>query len=114
MVDEIEVDGLFDGVHFDLALAHPMDICSALVSDLLNVTPIVYSPGAFLGSDTYGYHSAVPVLSSYMPHAVTDASDRMTFDKRLKNTLFSMLVNSNQMLGEYMSPLRQQVIIDGC
>lgn len=110
MIDQVEHDGLFDDVHFDIALAHPMDICTTFVSDLIGIDRIVvYSPGAFMGSDTYYHHSGVPYIPSYMPHMVANLSDEMSFVDRLHNTAMSMLHGSNNFIAERWSPLRAQV-----
>uniref|UniRef100_A0A914WMV5 glucuronosyltransferase n=1 Tax=Plectus sambesii TaxID=2011161 RepID=A0A914WMV5_9BILA len=112
VLDDIEINGSSLIGQFDMALLHPMDICASLISNALSVgKSVVYSPGAFLAGEIYAYHSAVPILASYIPQSVTKFSDRMSTWERTTNTLLTIMHNfATYIDNARLSPAYQQAI----
>lgn len=74
------------GSKFDVVLADAVGPCGELLAELLK-TPLVYSLRFFPGH-TYEKHSGgLPLPPSYVPVALSELTDHMTFVERVKNML---------------------------
>uniref|UniRef100_A0A8C6MQ97 UDP-glucuronosyltransferase n=1 Tax=Mus spicilegus TaxID=10103 RepID=A0A8C6MQ97_MUSSI len=77
---------------FDVILADPFIPYGNLLSEILKI-PLIYSLHYFPGS-TYEKYSGVLLLPpSYVPAAMSELSDRMTFMETLRNVIYVLCFN---------------------
>ncbi|XP_052054552.1 UDP-glucuronosyltransferase 2B1-like [Apodemus sylvaticus] len=74
------------GSKFDVILADAIGPCGELLAELLK-TPLVYSLRFCPGYTYEKYSGGIPLPPSYVPVALSELSDHMTFVERLKNML---------------------------
>ncbi|XP_021045295.1 UDP-glucuronosyltransferase 2B31-like isoform X1 [Mus pahari] len=72
---------------FDVILADPFMPCGDLLAEILKI-PLVYSLRYFPGSIYEKYSGSLPLPPSYVPAAMSQLSDRMTFMERLRNVIY--------------------------
>ncbi|ERE90395.1 UDP-glucuronosyltransferase 2B31-like protein [Cricetulus griseus] len=72
---------------FDVILADPFLPCGDLLAEILK-TPLVFSLRFFPGSTYVKYSGGLPLPPSYVPPAMSELSDRMTFMERVQNVLY--------------------------
>ncbi|XP_060236844.1 UDP-glucuronosyltransferase 2B31-like isoform X2 [Meriones unguiculatus] len=72
---------------FDVVLADPFIHCGDLLAEILK-TPLVYSLRFFPGSTYEKYSGGLPLPPSYVPVALSELTDRMTFMERVKNIIY--------------------------
>ncbi|XP_060236835.1 UDP-glucuronosyltransferase 2B31-like isoform X2 [Meriones unguiculatus] len=72
---------------FDVVLADPFLPCGELLAEILK-TPLVYSLRFFFGSTYERYSGGLPLPPSYVPVALSELTDRMTFMERVKNVIY--------------------------
>ncbi|XP_051026304.1 UDP-glucuronosyltransferase 2B1 isoform X2 [Acomys russatus] len=75
------------GSKFDVILADAVGPCGELLAELLK-TPLVYSLRFFPGYQCEKYSGGLPLPPSYVPVALSELSDHMTFMERVKNMLY--------------------------
>ncbi|KAM6150520.1 UDP-glucuronosyltransferase 2B31-like isoform 1-T1 [Erethizon dorsatum] len=72
---------------FDVLLADAFFPCGELIAELLNV-PFVYTHRIFPGYTYEKYSGGLPLPPSYVPVALSQLSDQMTFMERVKNMMY--------------------------
>ncbi|EGW12011.1 UDP-glucuronosyltransferase 2B31 [Cricetulus griseus] len=72
---------------FDVILADPFIPCSDLLAEILK-TPLVFSLRFFPGSTYEKYSGGLPLPPSYVPPAMSEMGDQMTFMERVQNVLY--------------------------
>ncbi|KAK7831856.1 hypothetical protein U0070_016486, partial [Myodes glareolus] len=72
---------------FDVIVADPFIPCGDLLAEILKI-PLVYSLRFFPGSTYEKYSGGLPLPPSYVPPAMTQLSDRMTFMERVQNLIY--------------------------
>ncbi|XP_005392859.1 PREDICTED: UDP-glucuronosyltransferase 2B31-like [Chinchilla lanigera] len=72
---------------FDVILADAFMPCSELIAELLHV-PFVYTHRLFPGYTYEKYSGGLSLPPSYVPIALSQLSDQMTFMERVKNMLY--------------------------
>ncbi|XP_043762503.1 UDP-glucuronosyltransferase 2A2 isoform X2 [Cervus elaphus] len=72
--------------HFDVLLADPVTICGDLVALKLGI-PFMYTLRFSPASTVERHCGKIPAPVSYVPAALSELTDQMTFGERLKNTL---------------------------
>lgn len=72
---------------FDVILADPFIPCGELLAKILKI-PFVYSLRFFPGSTYEKYSGGLPLPPSYVPAAMSELSDRMTFLERVKHMIY--------------------------
>ncbi|XP_003751392.1 UDP-glucuronosyltransferase 2B31-like isoform X1 [Rattus norvegicus] len=72
---------------FDVILADPFTPCGDLLAEILKI-PLVYSLRFFPGSTYEKYSGGLPMPPSYVPIAMSELSDRMTFVERVKHMIY--------------------------
>ncbi|XP_052591881.1 UDP-glucuronosyltransferase 2B31-like isoform X1 [Peromyscus californicus insignis] len=72
---------------FDVMVADPLIPCGDLLAELLKI-PLVYSLRFFPGSTYEKYSGGLPLPPSYVPPAMSELSDRMTFMERVQNVIY--------------------------
>ncbi|XP_031246955.1 UDP-glucuronosyltransferase 2B31-like [Mastomys coucha] len=73
--------------NFDVILADPFLPCGDLLAEILKI-PLVYSLRFFPGSTYEKYSGGLPLPPSYVPAAMSELSDRMTFMERVRNFIY--------------------------
>ncbi|XP_068961450.1 UDP-glucuronosyltransferase 2B31-like isoform X1 [Petaurus breviceps papuanus] len=72
---------------YDVVFSDALNLCGELIAEILGI-PTVYSLRFTLGN-TYEKHcGGLPSPPSYVPVALTELTDKMTFLERVKNMLF--------------------------
>ncbi|KAM6220575.1 UDP-glucuronosyltransferase 2A2 isoform 1-T1 [Rhynchocyon petersi] len=71
---------------FDVLLADPVTICGDLVALKLGI-PFMYTLRFSPASTVERHCGKIPAPASYVPAALSELSDQMTFGERIKNTL---------------------------
>ncbi|XP_012864474.1 PREDICTED: UDP-glucuronosyltransferase 2B31-like isoform X1 [Dipodomys ordii] len=71
---------------FDVLLADPVVPCGELLAELLKI-PLVYSLRFFPGNEYEKQCGGLPFPPSYVPVALSELSDRMSFMERVKNMM---------------------------
>uniref|UniRef100_A0A8C8TPJ0 UDP-glucuronosyltransferase n=1 Tax=Peromyscus maniculatus bairdii TaxID=230844 RepID=A0A8C8TPJ0_PERMB len=74
---------------FDVMVADPFILCSDLLAEILK-TPLVYSLRFFPGSTYEKYSGGLPLPPSYVPVAMSELSDQMTFMERVQNVIYML------------------------
>ncbi|XP_059131131.1 UDP-glucuronosyltransferase 2B31-like isoform X1 [Peromyscus eremicus] len=72
---------------FDVVVADPFMPCGDLLAEILKI-PLVYSLRFFPGSTYEKYSGGLPLPPSYVPPAMSELSDRMTFMERVQNVIY--------------------------
>ncbi|XP_006983866.1 UDP-glucuronosyltransferase 2B31-like isoform X1 [Peromyscus maniculatus bairdii] len=72
---------------FDVIVADPFIPCGDLLAELLKI-PLVYSLRFFPGSTYEKYSGGLPLPPSYVPPALSELSDQMTFMERMQNVIY--------------------------
>ncbi|XP_050005661.1 UDP-glucuronosyltransferase 2B31-like isoform X1 [Alexandromys fortis] len=72
---------------FDVIVADPFIPCGDLLAEILKV-PLVYSLRFFPGSTHEKYSGRLPLPPSYVPPAMSQLSDRLTFTERVQNLIY--------------------------
>ncbi|XP_077159023.1 LOW QUALITY PROTEIN: UDP-glucuronosyltransferase 2A2-like [Paroedura picta] len=72
--------------HFDVLLSDPVTICGDLVALKLGI-PFVYTLRFTPASTVERYCGMLPAPPSYVPAALSELTDRMSFGERIKNIL---------------------------
>ncbi|KAL6041691.1 hypothetical protein STEG23_009883 [Scotinomys teguina] len=72
---------------FDVLVADPFMPCSDLLAEIFKI-PLVYSLRFFPGSTYEKYSGGLPLPPSYVPPALSELSDRMTFMERVQNVIY--------------------------
>lgn len=71
---------------FDVLVADPVTICGDLVALKLGI-PFVYTLRFSPGSTVERHCGKIPAPASYVPAALSELTDQMTFGERVKNTI---------------------------
>ncbi|XP_069834344.1 UDP-glucuronosyltransferase 2A2-like isoform X6 [Dendropsophus ebraccatus] len=71
---------------FDVLIADPMAVCGELIAEIIGV-PFIYSLRFSMGNVMERHCGHIPAPYSYVPGAMNELSDKMTFIERLKNTV---------------------------
>ncbi|KAK7831854.1 hypothetical protein U0070_016484 [Myodes glareolus] len=74
---------------FDVIVADPLMPCGDLLAEILKI-PLVYSLRFFPGSTYEKYSGGLPLPPSYVPVAMSELSDRMTFMERVQNIIYML------------------------
>ncbi|OBS67836.1 hypothetical protein A6R68_03622 [Neotoma lepida] len=72
---------------FDVIVADPFIPCSDLLAEVFKI-PLVYSLRFFPGSTYEKYSGGLPLPPSYVPPAMSELTDRMTFMERVQNVIY--------------------------
>ncbi|XP_053317685.1 UDP-glucuronosyltransferase 2A1-like isoform X4 [Spea bombifrons] len=72
---------------FDVVVADPLAPCGELISEYLGV-PLVYTFRFSMGNSMERLCGHLPSPFSYVPGAMVELTDKMSFIERLKNTMF--------------------------
>ncbi|KAL6041692.1 hypothetical protein STEG23_009884 [Scotinomys teguina] len=72
---------------FNVVVADPFIPCGDLLAEILKI-PLVYSLRFFPGSTFEKYSGGLPLPPSYVPPALSELSDRMTFMERVQNVIY--------------------------
>ncbi|OBS67815.1 hypothetical protein A6R68_03644, partial [Neotoma lepida] len=72
---------------FDIMVADPFAPCGDLLAEILKI-PLVYSLRFFPGSTYEKYSGGLPLPPSYVPVAMSELTDQMTFMERVQNVLW--------------------------
>lgn len=75
---------------FNVLLADPVTICGDLVALKLGI-PFVYTLRFSPASTVERYCGKIPAPASYVPAALSELTDQMTFGERVKNTISYLL-----------------------
>ncbi|OBS77681.1 hypothetical protein A6R68_19930, partial [Neotoma lepida] len=91
---------------FDVMVADPFAPCGDLLAEILKI-PLVYSLRFFPGSTYEKYSGGLPLPPSYVPVALSELTDRMTFMERVqnkkRNQLYSEVLGRPTTLTEIMA-----------
>uniref|UniRef100_A0A4X2LDF3 glucuronosyltransferase n=1 Tax=Vombatus ursinus TaxID=29139 RepID=A0A4X2LDF3_VOMUR len=80
-----------EDAHYDAILTDPVLPCGALVAQYLSIPAVYFLRGLPCGLDAES--TQCPDPSSYIPRLGTENTDRMTFQQRVKNILYSLSHN---------------------
>ncbi|KFO28211.1 UDP-glucuronosyltransferase 2B31 isoform X1 [Fukomys damarensis] len=72
---------------FDVLLADAFTPCGELIAELLHI-PFVYTHRSFPGYTYEKYSGKLPFPPSYVPVALSELTDQMTFMERVKNMIY--------------------------
>ncbi|KFO25973.1 UDP-glucuronosyltransferase 2B31 [Fukomys damarensis] len=72
---------------FDVLLADAFTPCGELIAELLHI-PFVYTHRSFPGYTYEKYSGKLPFPPSYVPVALSELTDQMTFTERVKNMIY--------------------------
>ena len=72
---------------FDVLVADPFLPCGELMAEIFKI-PLVYSLRFFPGSKYEKNSGGLPLPPSYVPVALSELSDRMTFMERVQNLIY--------------------------
>ncbi|XP_051026305.1 UDP-glucuronosyltransferase 2B31 isoform X3 [Acomys russatus] len=74
---------------FDVIVADPFVPCGDLLAEILQM-PFVYSLRFFPGNTYEKYSGGLPLPPSYVPAALSELSDRMTFIERVESVIYML------------------------
>ncbi|KAM4708015.1 UDP-glucuronosyltransferase 2A2-like isoform 1-T1 [Discoglossus pictus] len=96
---------------FDVLISDPLVPCGEIVAEVLKV-PFVYTFRFSMGNSMERLCGKLPSPSSYVPGAMVELSDSMSFTERVKNTLFYLFqdVLFFLMFGNYWNEYYSEIL----
>lgn len=100
--------------NFDIALTHYMFLCPLAIGRAVGIEKfILVTPGNVI-FDRVASLLGIPLLRSYVPNALSNFTDRMTFMERTENLILESVFVAHSKLRVNHAPLEEQIFQDYC